>query len=488
MRNWKSDLRHAGGRMCLSCVLLPLAATLAQGGDGAHPSTASAPSSGLSVPLREIPVWELANERVRSSFLRGQYAYASPRDPRSSQDSRSPRTVYPQFTSDTPLFGEVSFQNAGSASRTSGCFKFALDCSHEGGDYDLLYFDDNGDADLTNDRPRKPAPQSDRLGRRSSSVKEVYFEPVTVTFNFRPAGRWALELLPCLRAYPGSTPQFSFVAARLHTGAFEIDGVSYEVFVGYQFMIQGSLDQPSTTLILAPQGDDPIYWWGGDQLSATHLFGGRYYRFSCTPAGDTLSVRPYDGPLGTFEVGAGGRKVRKVQVRGSLRSRDSAVAVGDGLEHGWPKATRQCRVPVGDYYPAMIDVEMGDLAVTVSNNYHRNAQGQSRGRESVAGIKIRAVEPYVLDFSNKPAVVFTEPVADRLVARGQEIMIKAVLLDPVLDIMVRRLNDTAHSKTETFKTPDGKEQTYTRPLSLDPKVTVTRSNGEIVAEGVMPFG
>ena len=27
-----------------------------------------------------------------------------------------------------------------------------------------------------------------------------------------------------------------------------------------------------------------------------------------------------------------------------------------------------------------------------------------------------------------------------------------------------------------------------RSTSLDPKVTISRSNGEIVAEGVMPFG
>jgi len=291
--------------------------------------------------------------------------------------------------------------------------------------------------------------------------------------------------------YQGSsTPQCTFIAARVHTGEFEIAGTSYQAFIGYQYMIQGTLDQPSTALILAPQGDEPASWWGGNHLDATHLLGGRYWRFACTPAGDKLTVRPYDGPLGTFEVGPGDRKVEKVQVRGSLRSKETSVAIGEGLEHGWPKVTRQCQIPVGDYYPAIIDVAFGNLDITVSNNYHTNAQGQARGREPVAGIQIRADQPYVLDFSNKPAVVFTEPTgaAEREFPRGDDILIKAVLLDPVLDIMVRGLNDTAHNKTETFKTPDGTEQTFTRPLSLDPKVAITRANGEIVAEGVMPFG
>jgi hypothetical protein len=426
--------------------------------------------------LKEVTVWELDSQRVRDSFLRGQYTVVDRQKPTQGK--------YPSFKSDAPLYGSILF--SGPDWRRS--FRFALDGSQAGSGYDLLYFDDNEDLDLTNDKPRKPAPESERLARRSSSLQETFFELVKVTLDLGPGGRQSLELLPCLRAYQGSQPQFSFIAARVHTGEFEIGGTAYQAFLGYQYMIQGSLDQPSTALLLAPKAGEPAYWWGGNQLNATHLLGNRHYRFSCTPAGDTLSVRPYDGPLGTFEVGAGERRIEKLGIRGSLRSRNSAVAVGEGLEHGWPKAARQCKIPVGDYYPAMLDVDLGNLGVTVSNNYHGKAQARPRGREPVAGITIRADKPYVLDFSNKPVVVFTEPAADRLIARGQGIMIKAVLVDPVLDLMIRRLNDTSRATKETFKTPDGKEQTYTRPLSLDPKVTIARASGAIVAEGVMPFG
>jgi hypothetical protein len=450
----------------------------------AESSRAPAGSSNeITVALKDIPVWEVTNQRVRASFLRGQYAFVRPLQ--KGMDLPGKR---PEFTSDAPLYGEVSFPGAAADSRKSGRHIFALDCSRKGGDYDLLYFDDNGDEDLTNDKVRKPSPESDRLARRSSSLQETYFEPVKVVLDLGPGGRQSLELLPCLRAYQGSSRQFGFIAARVHTGEFEVAGTSYQAFLGYQYMIQGPLDRPSTALILVPQGGEPAYWWGGDQLDATHLLGGRYYRFSCTPTGDKLSVRPYEGPLGVFEVGAGGRNVQKMDIQGSLRSQETSVAIGEGLVGGWPKATRQCRIPVGDYYPAMIDVNLGSVSIMVSNNYHGSAPGRPRAGEPVAGIAIRADKPYVLDFSNKPVVVFTEPVADRLIARGQEILIKAVLVDPKLDLMIRRLYDAGGATKETFKTPDGKEQTYTRRLSLDPKVTITRTNGEIVAEGVMPFG
>ena len=68
---------------------------------------------------------------------------------------------------------------------------------------------------------------------------------------------------------------------------------------------------------------------------------------------------------------------------------------------------------------------------------------------------------------------------------GEELEVKAVLIDPKLDIMIRGLEDTTRKQTQT---PDGRPLNYQRNLSLDPKVLITRTNGEKVAEGVMPFG
>jgi hypothetical protein len=52
--------------------------------------------------------------------------------------------------------------------------------------------------------------------------------------------------------------------------------------------------------------------------------------------------------------------------------------------------------------------------------------------------------------------------------------------------MVRRLQDTSEKRRET--TPDGQPSSSYTDASLDPKVVIRRANGEIVAEGVMPFG
>ena len=91
----------------------------------------------------------------------------------------------------------------------------------------------------------------------------------------------------------------------------------------------------------------------------------------------------------------------------------------------------------------------------------------------------------MLDFSNDPVVVFDNPQKDGAVfPRGQKITFAAVLVDPKLDIMIRGLDDTSQQVERELSGG----QTYKRPKSLDPTVLVTRADGEVVAEGVMPFG
>jgi hypothetical protein len=98
---------------------------------------------------------------------------------------------------------------------------------------------------------------------------------------------------------------------------------------------------------------------------------------------------------------------------------------------------------------------------------------------------VRKDKPFVMDFSNQPEVMFTSPAKAQRVRLGEELEVKAVLIDPKLDIMIRGLEDTTRKQTQT---PDGRPLNYQRNLSLDPKVLITRTNGEKVAEGVMPFG
>ncbi len=91
----------------------------------------------------------------------------------------------------------------------------------------------------------------------------------------------------------------------------------------------------------------------------------------------------------------------------------------------------------------------------------------------------------MLDFAAKPDVMFASPAKDQRLKLGEELQVKAVLVDPVLDFMIRNLDDSTRKQT---KDTNGKALGYERNLSLDPIVLITRANGEKVAEGVMPFG
>jgi hypothetical protein len=415
------------------------------------------------VALKEIPVWEVTNQRVRESFLRGQYAPVQKGRPQ-------PMVKYPQFTSDSPLYGFVDFPNAVPDARQSRrIYYLAIDSSRKGGDYDLLYFDDNRDEDLTNDKLRHVFQESDKLARRSPSLQEIFFEPVQVTFNPGPEGRQTLEAIPCLRVFNGSDCQLTFCAVHVHTGTFDVGGVSYEAFLGHQSGVGSRLDQPSATLLLALPNGEPITWSGGEQLSTTHLLSGRYYRFAGTPAGDKLIVQPYTGPLGTFEVGPGARKVNTLTMIGALRSATTAVAVGPGSSRSPDSGPiRSCKLPVGDYRINDLFVQIDGLSALVLNNYHEDGQPMGRmKRQNTYNITIREDKPFVLEFSRQAEILFASPARDYRVKLGEELSIKAVLTDPALGVMFRVL---------------------THEQQLDPKVTIARGNGEIVAEGTMPFG
>jgi hypothetical protein len=274
---------------------------------------------------------------------------------------------------------------------------------------------------------------------------------------------------------------------------------------------------------------------GADQLRAIHKIQGTHYRFSATPAGDKLFVRPYEGDFGTFRIGAGWRFILNKNVSGSLISKDAALAVGKGFERDWPKPTRSCSLPVGDYLPAMLTLTLGPLRISVSDNYHSDGKPRDRaGLPPVYGIKIRKDKPFVLDFSNKPDVIFASPAADLRLKPGEQLSVKAVLVDPELDIMIRGLEAKPSYADSTLLvklsilvliifgilwlllprlrrrcrryrflpilsalgavvlvaclialSAIGPKLSYDEII---PRVLITRANGEKVAEGAMPFG
>jgi len=278
-----------------------------------------------------------------------------------------------------------------------------------------------------------------------------------------------------------SRPRLLRRSGEVRRGEIKIDGIEYDVFMA---------PYRRTDFCLIPKNNPQNYprWLGAERLNSTHAIGGKYYSFAKTPEGNKLLVRSFEGDFGTFEVGAGGRNIQEVAMRGSLRSRDTSVAVGGELENGWPKPAKNCRLPVGDYLPSYLTITFGRLSISVSNNYYSDGQRRRGSRTDVYGIKVRQDKPFIFDFSNKPEVMFVSPAKDHRVKLGQELKVEAVLIDRELDIMIRRLYDTTRKEKKEYATPDGQKRTFERDVSLDPKVIITRANGEKVDEGVMPFG
>jgi hypothetical protein len=416
--------------------------------------------------MQEVTVFDVAS--VSRDFIRGQTTICN---------DRRGGGKYPVFKSDKPLYGSIRFRGSSATSHSSDGYHFAIDeAGGSGTGYDLLYFDRNGDLDLTDEEPLKTLknpPERALLGY-SSTLQEVCFDSFDMTFDLGSSGNRAIEIMPRLMVRNAGRAQLSFVATKVHKGRIDLEGTQYDALLGYGYSVGVPFDQPGAVFCLTPESDPqhPPRWWGADNLNSMHALGGKYYHFAATPTGDKLFARLYEGALGTFEVGTGARDLQDVTIYGSLRSEDTAVAVGGELENGMPKPAKSCLLPEGDYMPAFLSIKFGNLSISVSNNYHADGKPFGHSPEvKVYGIKIRKDKPFVLDFSNDPDVMFASPAKGYGVKLGGELQVKAVLIDPELDIMIRRLYD----------------QEKTR-VSLDPKVLITRSGGEKIAEGVMPFG
>ncbi|MEN6427496.1 MAG: hypothetical protein ABFE13_19250 [Phycisphaerales bacterium] len=439
----------------------------------------------LISPLEEISVFDLP-EQAGQQFLMGQRSACG--------DKPDPNVAaYPKFASSQPIYGTADFSDPMGSPEDGKLYRFALDESAgTGKGYDRLYFDLNHDRNLTNDGvltvPENP-PANAMLGY-SNLKQQACFENLVISFAFDSEGERLLEMMPRLTVHENGYKNLSLVTTKARKGRIAFAGSECDVLLGHCYIASGWFDQPYTALHLTPAGASrPWDWWGGDRLNAMHKVNGTFYLFSATPTGDKLIVRPYEGPMGTFEVGAGGRNIDQFEISGSLRSEKTAVALGDVSNDNQPVYTRSCRLPVGDYLLEYVNLQYGTLRINLSMNYHADGKRQQiKGRQSVYGIAIRADKPFVFDFSNKPDVMFASPARGHRARLGEEISVAAVLIDPIQDFMIRDLSDTSRKQEKESSGPNGTKYSYARDLSLDPKVTIARANGEIVAEGVMPFG
>jgi hypothetical protein len=442
----------------------------------------AAPGQDAVFRLREVSVFNAGKDH--EEFLRGQIC-------RCQDKPYAEVRCYPAFNSRSPIYGTVQFEGRPDDTNSGARYYFAVDESRgTGKGYDRVYFDANRDLDLRNDPVLKlqPYPPDHGYKPNFAGIKAVRcFDFLNLALAAPAGAANRVEVMPrlLLTGDEQHTYQFMFfVRTHLFEGDIKIGGQRIAVTLGNDYVITSDFNSPGTALRLSGSGDSSD-WWGGDRISAMHKFNGRFHTFSATAEG-LLTVRTYPGDLGIFEAGPGARSLTNFAISGSLEGKDRAVAVGGDDRSGRPAVAPSCQIPVGDYLPEFLTVQFGPLRIQLSQNYHSEGKRQSReGRPSVYGITIRKERPYALDFSNPPEVMFTSPLQDQRIKLGDELSVMAVLVDPKLDIMIRRLEDTSQKQT---KDAAGKPLGYERNLSLDPTVIITRTNGEKVAEGVMPFG
>ena len=269
---------------------------------------------------------------------------------------------------------------------------------------------------------------------------------------------------------------------KLKQGTIRLEGRKYDVLLG---------DKPAREFsVFDVKAKYAPYWWGSWSLHSTHLLNGKFYEFMLIENGSKLAGRPYTGELGTFKLGKGNRELKEIKMSGSLKQAgDRSAPIGKASKN-WDDNVTECSIPVGDYTPYIMSVTYDNLRISVSYNYYNGPGGKRSLDNIVYGMSVRKDKPYVLDFSNEPAVIFTKPKKrGQSFGLGSEIAIAAVLIDPKLNVMIRGMDDTSAKVEEDIKDADGNVVTKrTKDKSLDPTVVIARSDGEIVAEGVMPFG
>jgi hypothetical protein len=362
--------------------------------------------------------------------------------------------------------------------------------------YDRLYLDANRDGDLTNDpvlKPMKDPPwkffpgyeYKERMAFESANIGVDYGPGVGV----RPFPIFAWFMVTGDEKRPTAL-RCTAVAAR--KGTIRLGKDEYDATLMQEFTLTGRFDRPITALNLTPKGSGarlPSYGFESNLLMSMRRCGDQFYTITASPLGDEVTVKPYRGPFGVLKIGPGGRKLKDFSFQGSFCSESTAICVGP--DNGDRKKVTECKLPVGDYLPSYLTIDYDGLQISLSDNYHSEGHPRDMQKHRAYGIRIREGKPFVFDFSNKPKIVFASPATDKPVKRGDEVNVAAVLVDPKLDIMIRRLTDPSKTKKETVKYRVGKEMkeyTYERPLSLDPTVTITNSAGKKVAEGVLPFG
>jgi hypothetical protein len=486
-----------------------------------------------TVELKEISAFDVP-EQLRSDFSRGQTAQCSEQpDPNV--------TAYPDFISDKPLFGSMHLPRGIHEGLRGRWYYFAFDqTSAESQSYDTLYFDLNSDLDLTNDTPLtvQQNPPKRAILPAEWLKQQICFEFLYLPLPFGDEGNQTLEIMPRLAVDENGNKFLALVTTKAFTGKVNIEGRSYDVWLGHNRFISGWFNHPSTALHLVKDGDFQHRQYTVNLLMVWRKINGTDYHFSASPSGDQLMVMPYKGKYGTLKAKPVNTVIKRAKLNGGVYSGQTIYFFGGRRnKFGERKPISSCRIPVGDY-TAGLEIYLDDLHISTAGNIHSDGQrSASIDDPRVLSIKIREYKPFILDFSAKPEVIFTSPANEQRLKSGEQIKVEAVLIDPKLDLMFTDIERAEfgfnppdsdwnflifysffsgigiaviiwlfslilHSKRRILLilaglvvviTVSAASVYYIINLEYDfddisPSVTIARSNGEIISRGPMPFG
>ncbi len=359
-----------------------------------------------------------------------------------------------------------------------------------------MYFDLNGDLDLTNDGVLPWAetnPFTDTFGGDSH-----VFQNVVLPVDYGPPlGKRPFVLVPLLQSASASAGVLQFVPAKWRSGEVTIAGVRFHASLNQARVLSGRFDRPFTQLTLYPlteispeqrtRPDSPLRLAG--YLGELRQINGQLIALSASPLGDELRIEPYAGEMGVLEVGPGGRAITDLGMSGGLASTSRMVSLGQRELIPETQLARRHELPVGDYFATSLSVQYGRLRFGCRVLTDITPPSPDKPPAPLTyGIHIRKDKPFVLDFSGKPEVVIMGPAKKQVFKPGDSVDIRAMLAEPERGIMITGLYDTTRTKNVAKYKIGGKEidvPTYER---LDPDVVIRNSKGEEVAKGKMPFG
>jgi hypothetical protein len=380
--------------------------------------------------------------------------------------------AYPSLKSEKPLYGRAAFGTHPFDTSPGDLYHFVIDESGgTGSGYDRLVFDQNGDLDLSNDPViSKAADPPKGLGMEGFPGTQVVFDTFDVVLN---ANKGQVRKQRVIPQYQGLQDQHivSFLAPMGRKGRIKIGSQAFDCILA-QSVISGGFDNVwiSCHLDGKSQGLDVLGYWP--------YVDGAFHMRSVDRAGTKLTVRSYTGPLGSFNIAAPAGITGDIGVgMGWIMGEDRIIDLMKCPQQGG-----KAQVPAGDYRPIQLAVDHDQKRITLSV-----APPDPTVERAIvpASIRVRETGAIAFGFPEFKDVQFKWAKRGAKFKPGDEVKVEASIGNLESGLVLGGLEDLTKLE-QTLKLPDGTD--YQRYASIDPRIVITNSKEERVAQGKMPFG